>query len=108
MTFEKSKNIFDQINITKLEKLKNELLEAAFRYSRIRADWYLMDTEERKNNEGARTTAHNAFIDCCNILSREMIKVNEDAGWRQELTNDRKEIGDFACYLQAIIGLVNR
>ncbi len=37
-----------------------------------------------------------------------MIKSNEDANWRMELGNDRKEIGDFACYVQCFLGLTSR
>jgi hypothetical protein len=28
-----------------------------------------------------------------------MIKNGEDASWRKDLGSDRKEIGDFACYI---------
>ena len=106
MTFEKSKEIFSSINSTSLMSLKNELFESAFRYARIRADWYLMDDENKINNDEVRTFAHNSFIDCCNILSREMLKINEDAKWRQELGINRIEIGDFACYMHALSGLM--
>ena len=108
MIFQHAQLIFDKLNTTKLNKLKNDLFEAAFQYARIRADWYLMDDEERKVNDEARTRAHDAFIDCCNILSREMIKAGEDADWRLYLGSDRKEMGDFACYLHCIIGLNGR
>jgi hypothetical protein len=53
----------------------------------------------------SRTTAHNAFIDECNILSRAMAAAGESNGWRAEIGTDRKEIGDFACLLHAVIGI---
>ncbi len=108
MTFEKSISIFEKINSTKHQKLKEDLFETAIRYARIRTDWQFMLNEEKMTNDELKTLAHNTFIDACNILSREMIKANEDADWRIELGNDRKEIGDFACYVHCFLGLASR
>lgn len=108
MIFPHAQMIYYKLSETKLIKLKNELLEAAINYARIRADWHFMDIDERKDNDEIRTRAHDAFIDCCNILSREMIKAGEDADWRLYLGNDRREIGDFACFLHCIVGLNGR
>jgi hypothetical protein len=108
MSFEKSLSIFEKINSTKLQKLKEDLFESAVCYARIRTDWQFMSNEEKLANDDLRTRAHNTLIDACNILSREMIKVNEDASWRIELVNDRKEIGDFACYVHCFLGLASR
>ncbi len=49
--------------------------------------------------------AHNTLIDNCNILSRNMAKKSGDVSWREVLGDDRREIGDFACYLHCILGL---
>jgi hypothetical protein len=108
MKFEKYKSVFEKINSTKLKRLEVDLFETAIRYARIRTDWYFMTKEEKMTDDELRTRAHNTFIDACNILSREMIKANEDASWRIELGNDRKEIGDFACYVHCFLGLVSR
>lgn len=107
MTFEKSLSIFEKINSTKLKKLKEDLFETAISYARIRTDWYFMTNEEKASNEELRTRTHNALIDACNILSREMIRANEDASWRIELGNERQEIGDFACYVHCFLGLAS-
>lgn len=108
MIFPHAQHIYDKLNTTKLNKLKNDLFEAACIYARIRANWYFMNESDKINNDETRTIAHNTFIDCCNILSREMIKAGEDADWRKYLGTDRKEIGDFACYIHCIIGLNER
>ncbi|MGC8624401.1 MAG: hypothetical protein ACP5VQ_03945 [Phycisphaerae bacterium] len=55
-----------------------------------------------------RNCAHNAFIDACNILARNMAKVGEDATWRQTLGDERKTIGDLACYIHCFLGLAAR
>lgn len=108
MTIERAQIIFHGINSTKLIKLKNELFETAIRYARIRTDWYFMDNDEKQSSDELRTRTHNSLIDACNILSREMIKAGEDASWRIKLGNDRREIGDFACYVHCLLGLSTR
>jgi len=105
MSYEVALLVFQKINITTLLYLRTELYESAVRYARIRTDWNFMDNETRINNNELRTRSHNVFIDNCNILSREMIKVNEDASWRLDLGNDRKDIGDFACFVHCFLGL---
>jgi hypothetical protein len=55
-----------------------------------------------------RTKAHDAFIDACDILARDMRGRDIEPVWRQELGEDRREIGDFACLLHCIIGISAR
>ena len=59
----------------------------------------------KKRGGGQRTAAHDRFIDTCHILSRNMRARGEDKAWRSLLGEDRKEIGDFACHLTAILGV---
>lgn len=96
------------IESTKQVKFKESLYQNAARYAKLRADWYLADNEERLNMETQRKIAHDAFIDDCNILSRQMIKNGENANWRKELGNDRKIIGDFACFICYALGIMAR
>lgn len=108
MTLEFAKNLVDEINKTSLHFLRDDLLNYAVEYSRIRVDWYFTPDENKNEIENLRAAKHEAFIDSCNILSREMIKAGEDASWRQELGNNRKEIGDFACYIHCLLGIFSR
>jgi hypothetical protein len=103
-----ARTIWGTIDKTTLENLKMDLFRKAVAYARIRSEWFFHDTEQRKEQDRVRTLAHNAFIDACNILSRNMAKVGEDNKWREMLTNDRKTIGDFACWLHALIGISMR
>ncbi len=108
MNFDQAYSIYQQIEGSKLTQLKNEFYRAAIRYARIRTDWALADQEERIAMDRMRTIAHNAFIDSCNILSRNMKTAGEDYHWRERLGTNRGEIGDFACYLHCILGLSAR
>jgi hypothetical protein len=73
-----------------------------------RTDWYLADQEQRAEMDRIRTSAHTAFIDTCNILGRQMAAAGESAEWRTALGADRREIGDFACYVVLFVGLSAR
>ena len=96
------------IQTSKLDELRKTLLKSAVRYAAIRAGWHFMKQEERAESDTQRTAAHNHFIDCCNILSRQQALRDEDNTWRNDITMERKIIGDFACYLSCFIGIENR
>lgn len=85
--------------------LYQQMLAAAIRYARLRSEWFMVPVETRCEMDAQRRAAHNAFIDACNILSRAMNKLGKPIAWRQVLGQDRKEIGDFACWLHAILGV---
>ncbi|HOJ19750.1 MAG TPA: hypothetical protein PLT92_14395 [Ignavibacteriaceae bacterium] len=108
MTFEIAKNFVEQIISYKNPELKNDLFLAALRYTQLRIEWLIAEPDQKKEIDFIRKVAHDAFIDSCNILSRAMIAKGENAGWRLKLGNDRKTLGDFACYLTCILGLKAR
>jgi hypothetical protein len=99
---------YNAIENSKLIELKKSFYKNAVRYAKLRADWFLVDREQRELMHEERRSAHNVFIDACNIISRSMIKNGEDASWRKELGDDRKVIGDFACYLSFVLGIKAR
>ena len=88
--------------------MKKSFYKNAVRYAHLRAQWLLVDREQREIMHEERRSAHNVFIDACNIMSRNMIKNGEDASWRKELGDDRKVIGDFACYINYVLGIKAR
>lgn len=108
MDYEIAESILKQLVTTKLEDLKNDLIQKAVKYARIRTDYQLAPSESRNEIGSLRTIAHNAFIDSCNILSRNMANNGEDVTWRKTLGDNRKVIGDFACYLHCILGIQAR
>ncbi|MDR3666079.1 MAG: hypothetical protein P4L35_04460 [Ignavibacteriaceae bacterium] len=98
MNYEKAIHLLSEIESSKLYDLKKAFYSAAINYAKIRMDYYEHNSE-RTSLEQQRTLSHNVFIDECNILSRTMINNNENALWRKELGSNRKEIGDFACFV---------
>jgi len=105
MDHSKAARIWEQISSSQLSDLRESLIQQAVRYSRFRVDWESAGMAERLAMDAARTSAHDRFIDSCNILSRNMVENGEATDWCYELEDDRKEIGDLACYISLFLGL---
>lgn len=88
--------------------LRRAWLLAAVRYAQVRAEWNLLTREERTTRDRHRTQLHEAFIDSCNALGRNLVQRERDATWRRRLGDDRKTIGDLACHLHCLLGLEAR
>lgn len=108
MNYDQAELIYKTILNSTHSELRRELLIKAVEYSHVRSQWKLSTSEERYRMDPRRTLAHNAFIDVCNIMSRNMKERNEDNSWRTELGGDRRIIGDFACYIQLFLAIEAR
>lgn len=105
MTYDRAASIVAAIEKSALENLVASLVRSAIRYAELRVAWQLAPPERRLETDRSRTGAHEALTDAVNILSRNMGKTGEDIRWRAELGTDRREIGDFACFVHAVIGV---
>lgn len=78
----------------------------AVKYANIRAGWNLLSTAEKREKDPSRTTAHDAFIASLGSIAR----LEGEAGkqWRERLSDDRKRIGDFACFIALFEGVQAR
>ena len=101
-------SFFTAIDNSKQVELKKSFYKNAAQYAGLRTSWLMVDREQRTLMHEERRSAHNVFIDACNIMSRNMIKNGEDASWRKDLGDDRKVIGDFACYIIFVLGIKAR
>ena len=92
-------------------ELIEELMEPAIAYTAIRANWTLMSWEEKREADEGRTMKHDALIVKFNKLARYLDMTGRDISWRADLgyTEDkpenRRRIGDFACWLVFIAGI---
>lgn len=91
-----------------LAQYREDFVDSAVRYARKRVDWQLAGIQERMEIERSRRLAHDAFIDSCNVLARCMKKNGLSSEWRDQLGEDRCELGDFACFIHLILGLRSR
>ncbi len=95
----------------KLEDKKDfwdDFLKRAAEYTGIRNRWEFMSIEEKMDADLGRTLTHDGFITSVNILSRIAANEGIDNSWREELGEERKRIGDFACFVTYITGISNR
>ena len=84
--------------------LINNLHEKAVRYAHIRAEWNLKSREEKIKADEGRTMAHNSFIAAVNMLARFQKDTGEE--WQVKLgKDDRKRIGEFACYISLFLAI---
>ncbi len=106
MDLESAERILENVQRSSVQDaIRRQWLEAAVRYAELRVAWWMAPAIERRDIDGSRTAAHDAFIDACNILSRAMAAAGEPNTWRAEIGTGRGEIGDFACILHCVLGL---
>ncbi len=99
------------IGSCKLEDKKDfwdDFLKRAAEYTRIRNQWEFMDRKDKIEADSDRTLTHDGFITSVNVLSRIAANEGVDNSWREELGDERKRIGDFACFVTYITGISNR
>jgi hypothetical protein len=108
MDWEKATRIAYAVGRSRLADLRMQLFRKAVDYANIRVEWQLSDQDGKVLMDPVRTKAHDAFIEICDVMGQAMAGEGEDVAWRDDLGGDRKEIGDFACYVHLILGLVAR
>jgi hypothetical protein len=108
MNWEKATRLAYEIGRSQRAEARIDLFKKGVEYAHVRAEWQLLPPDRRLELDMHRTSLHDAFIEACDCMSRAMEEENEERSWRTELGDDRKEIGDFACYIHLILGLVAR
>lgn len=120
MDWAEARKIYDELSslsakgAAPFDRLWSDILDAATRYANLRVQWALTPLDKGKGElDRDRTSAHNVFIDSCNVMSRAMASQGLDVTWRKRLGEHRtgegrKIVGDFACYLHCLLGLSAR
>lgn len=112
LTYTEAKEIYDTVNANldhsdeDIVGLYNDMITRAVRYANIRSGWNSLSREQKMEQDPSRTMAHDAFIMSTNIVART--QGNIGAEWRERLSDDRKRIGDFACYIALFQGIEAR
>ena len=116
LPFEDASRIFATIkkqieNDEDMTDLYHDLLSRSIEYATVRAEWQMMEPDEKGAIDDRRSEIHNAVIREFDILARNLGKLGHDTSWRDELgdlnrnPDYRKRIGDMACYLVLFEGL---
>lgn len=86
-------------------EIYDQLVKDAVRYASFRANWMLWSREERMDHDSSRSSCHDTVITKFNMLYRYLKAQGCLSKWRETLgdekqdDNNRKRIGDFACYI---------
>lgn len=112
ISFEEAMELYEKIVEASPEKdddfeeVWNQAISCMTTYAHLRAQWKITPKEERNNDN--RTVLHDSVIHSLNQLSIYMGYKHLDNSWRVQLGDQRKRIGDFACYVSLIYGLFAR
>ena len=90
------------------KELWDDFVQRCFKYTLVRCKWEFMDYQEMIDADPGRTRMHDTVIDSIEILARLAKKEGIDISWRDDLGNERKRLGDFACFVTYITGISNR
>ncbi|HEX3663928.1 MAG TPA: hypothetical protein VHU23_01675 [Rhizomicrobium sp.] len=86
------------------DELRQQLVRLAGEYLMARIQWAFYDASQRGSAGSNRTRAHDAFIAALNAFTRKAAAGGSSLGWRRTFSvngevEERKRIGDFACYI---------
>ena len=78
-------------------ELYDELCRAAVKYTNMRLEWNWFSLEQKQDKDSLRTSYHDRFITQWNMLQRYLTNTYQE--YIDKVSDDRKVIGDFACYI---------
>lgn len=84
------------------------MLERAEKYAAYRAVWLDRNLQERMEMDEERSRAHDLFIKAKDALSTYMYEQKLGNDWDDFLGEERKRVGDFACYLVYLRSILAR
>ncbi|MBR6380893.1 MAG: hypothetical protein IKS07_04355 [Lachnospiraceae bacterium] len=87
-------------------ELAGELAQKAFKYTEYRMNAVFCDLEKRIEQDGYRTSAHNAYMDSLNIFLRYEASKGKEVPDLGDM--DRKDLGDYANRLVADLAVSQR
>ena len=74
-------------------------------YASARGKCLTLSREEKLANDEARTVTHNKVIYQLKLLKGLANEQGNDVSWFEKFNDDRKRIGDFACFVAYIYAL---
>jgi hypothetical protein len=95
------------------ETMRRQLLRLSKEYLQIRVEWGLAGDSARTLMDESRTRSHDAFLTSLNAVTRQAVALGSRLEWRRAFgvsgaSEERKALGDFACYLAFNFALESR
>ena len=108
MTYQRASDIFETLTETKQRQQMGEMTQLAIEYARLRVDHLIAAPDKQTQLGHQRSKVHNALITACDALAQAMEANHEDTLWREAIGQDRRDVGDFACYVHCKLGIESR
>lgn len=105
ITFDLAGTVYnDLINSSNIHdpEFKNywkEFIQLCVKYAEARGSWLTLSREEKQSFDETRTIIHNKVIYQLKLLKGLADAQGKDVSWFETFKDDRKLIGDFACYV---------
>ena len=98
-----------EIGGPELQKYWSDFLHAAVTYAARRASWLLLSREQKVATDDQRTAEHDAVLYSIAVIRGTIAQQGLPLDWYHRLIFDnvqeRKRVGDFACYVAYIYGV---
>lgn len=83
----------------------NDFISASVDYSQARGEWLLLSREEKHAKDDMRTTKHNKVIYTLKIYIAYSKQRGNVFPWFEEIKDNRKQLGDLACYVSYVYAI---
>lgn len=110
LKYETAKRIYDELkekakqsHMSGFQEFYMMFLKSAVEYATTRAAWATMNQAARNDDDKSRRMKHDAFTSMLNAISRNLDMVEIE-----EIMQDRKTKGDFACFIALFLALEQR
>lgn len=111
-------NLYNQIvnslpDDDRANKMMNELIKGISDYAEIACKWYTMEISSRVEKDKTRTVYHESLIYNINAMKKFLQNAGVNVGFfkvieDEDRVKERKKIGDFACIVYGILGIISR
>lgn len=83
----------------------NQFIKACVDYTQSRGEWLTLTKEGRQEHDSYRTTKHEKVIFNLKIIKALIEEKSGNISWYDRFKEDRKRIGDFACYITYVYAI---
>lgn len=110
LQYEIAKNLYEEIKDKAskdtregFDEFYEDFLKSAVSYANNRTAWAFMEYAEQMEDDKSRSIKHDAYMSNLTAICRNLGIDGID-----EIMPDRKAKGDFACYINAFLGIEQR
>ncbi|WP_414047656.1 hypothetical protein ACMGE7_01910 [Macrococcus equi] len=95
------------LNDSEFKEYWDEFIDSCINYSNFRSLCLTLSREEKNENDfdAKRTKTHDGLFKNLNVIKRYLEHEDKNTDWFDEITEERKRIGDFVNFISYIYAL---